>query len=355
LKFKGVALTIPLRIPTKPSTARCTIDLYVRYLLAQPQGSGCCELAEILKTVSHDSINRFLCRERYDPKDLFDELVVHGWIELVGGVLSGDDTVLEKPYSQLKATALLGYFWSSKAAKPVLGLSLVTLYYTSPNGLRVPINYRLYDKTEGKTKNQYLQEMWQEVRGWGLCPRAFTSDTWYAAKANLNLVKDDHTGFLVGVAKNRQVRLTLLQPYQRVDALTIPASGVLVYLKGVGRVKVFCQRFKNESCRYYVLYWPDAEALSAAGAADFEALHALHWGIECFHRAGKQLCALRRFRVRLKEAIHTHIFCAMRAFIELELQVWHQQLGNWYELHRQLYQDVARQFILQGPLLGAGS
>ena len=207
-----------MRILTKPSTAHCTIDLYVRYLLAQPQGSGCCELAEILKTVSHDSINRFLCRERYVPKDLFDELVNQGWLDLVGGVLSVDDTVLEKPYSQRKATALLGYFWSSKAAKPVLGLSLVTLYYASTNGLQVPINYRRYDKAEGKTKNQYFQEMWQAVRQWGLRPRAVTSDTWYAAKANLNVLKDDQTGFLVGVAKNRLVRLTPHQAYQHVSS-----------------------------------------------------------------------------------------------------------------------------------------
>ena len=341
-----------MRILTKPSTAHCTIDLYVRYLLAQPQGAGCCELAEILKTVSHDSVNRFLCRERYVPKDLFDELVSQCWIDLVGGVLSVDDTVLEKPYAQRKATALLGYFWSSKAAKPVLGLSLVTLYYTSVNGLRVPINYRLYDKTEGKTKNQYFQEMWQEVRQWGLRPRAVTSDTWYAAKANLNVLKDDQTGFLVGVAKNRRVRLTPHQAYQRVDTLEIPEAGMRVYLKGVGRVKVFCQRFKNESCRYYALSLPDPEALEAATAADFEQLHTRHWGIECFHRAGKQLCALKRFRVRLKEAIHTHIFCALRAFVELELQVWQQQLGNWYGLQRHLYQEVARQFILQSPLIG---
>ena len=339
-----------MRIATKPSTAHCTIDLYVRYLLAQPQGSGCCELAEILKTVSHDSINRFLCRERYEPKDLFDELVNQGWLDLVGGVLSVDDTVLEKPYSQREATALLGYFWSSKAAKPVLGLSLVTLFYTSATGFQVPVNYRLYDKAEGKTKNQYFQEMWQEVRQWGLRPQTVTSDTWYAAKANLNLLKTDQMGFLVGVAKNRQVRLTSQQPYQRVETLTIPDAGLLVYLKGVGPVKVFCQRFKNESCRYYALYLPDPEALASAGAADFERLHSLHWGIECFHRAGKQLCALRRFRVRLKEAIHTHIFCALRAFVELELQVWQQQLGNWYELQRHLYQEVARQFILQAPL-----
>ena len=344
-----------MRIPTKPSTAHCTIDLYVRYLLAKPQGAGCCELAELLKTVSHDSINRFLCRERYEPKDLFDELVAQGWMELVGGVLSIDDTVLEKPYAQRTATALLGYFWSSKAARPVLGLSLVTLYYSSPNGLRVPINYRLYDKEEGKTKNEYFREMWQEVQQWGLCPRAITSDSWYSSKENLNLLKNDQTGFLVGIAKNRGVRLPSQPEYQRVDSLMIPASGLLVYLKGVGRVKVFRRCFKNGACRYYALSLPDPEALAAAKAEEFEQLHSQHWGIECFHRAGKQLCALKRFRVRLKEAIHTHIFCALRAFIELEVQVWQQQLGNWYELQRHLYQDVARQFILQAPLTGRTS
>ena len=71
--------------------------------------------------------------------------------------------------------------------------------------------------------------MWQAVRQWGLRPRAVTSDTWYAAKANLNVLKDDQTGFLVGVAKNRLVRLTPHQAYQRVEALTIPESGRLVY------------------------------------------------------------------------------------------------------------------------------
>jgi len=34
--------------------------------------------------ISHDSVNRFLVRERFDPKDLFDEGKAR--IELVGGV-----------------------------------------------------------------------------------------------------------------------------------------------------------------------------------------------------------------------------------------------------------------------------
>ncbi len=58
---------------------------------------GCNRLAEILENVSHDSINRFLLRERYEAKDLFD--TVKNLIDLRGGILSVDDTVVEKHYS----------------------------------------------------------------------------------------------------------------------------------------------------------------------------------------------------------------------------------------------------------------
>jgi|GEM_PF-5275850 len=39
--------------------------------------------------------------------------------------------MLEKPYFQLKAPALLGYFWSSKAAKPVLEFSFLRFATTT--------------------------------------------------------------------------------------------------------------------------------------------------------------------------------------------------------------------------------
>jgi DDE superfamily endonuclease len=336
-----------LRVPSKPSTAHCTLDLYVRYLLAQPQGSGCCHLAEILESLSHDSVNRFLSREHYEPKDLFE--VMRLLIELEGGVLSGDDTVIEKPYADVKKTLLLGYYWSSKHSKAVLGISLITLYYTSANGLRVPINYRLYSKEDNKTKNDYFREMIEEVLHWGVRPRAVTTDAWYASKANLKQLIHHQLGFMVGVAKNRLVSVAGGK-YQRIDSLTIPQDGQLMHLKGVGQVKGFCKEYKDGSCRYYLLYLPDSEALAAATAQEFDDLHAMHWGIECFHRAAKQLCGLQRFRVRLSAAIHTHVFCSLRAFIELELRCWHQQMGNWYELQRQLYREVARRFIVQEPL-----
>lgn len=136
-------------------------------------------LAEILEGLSHDSVNRFLLRERYDPKDLDDEIKLH--IDLIDGTLSGDDTVIDKPYSAPFSTELIGYFWSGKHHRVVKGIQLITLYYTDVLGKSVPVNYRIYNKQEGKTKNDYLREMITEVLGWGLKPKMVTGDSWYKA------------------------------------------------------------------------------------------------------------------------------------------------------------------------------
>ena len=64
------------------------------YFCCQTKVGGCSRLAEILGDVSHDSINRFLLRERYEPKDLFS--TIEKIINLEGGILSVDDTVIEK-------------------------------------------------------------------------------------------------------------------------------------------------------------------------------------------------------------------------------------------------------------------
>jgi DDE superfamily endonuclease len=161
------------------------LDTYTLFLLAESKYPGCTRLAEILEGMSHDSVNRFLLRERYEPKDLFLEVSPH--INLTGGTLSGDDTVIDKPYSEPLLTELIGYFWSGKHHRVVKGIQLITLYYTDCSGKSVPLNYRIYNKQEGKTKNDYLREMITEVMDWGLKPKTVTTDAWYASKENLKL------------------------------------------------------------------------------------------------------------------------------------------------------------------------
>jgi len=301
-------------------------------------------LAEILEGLSHDSVNRFLLRERYDPKDLFDEVKLY--IDLTGSTLSGDDTIIDKPYSDPSLTELIAYFWSGKHYRIVKGIQLITLYYTDPSGKSVPVNYRIYNQQEGKTKNVYLREMITEVLGWGLQPKMVTGDTWYSSQENLKFFKDKELGFLMGIAKNRKVSIPDGE-FTQVKNLEIPEQGLLVHLKKIGQVKVFRRTFKNEVTRYYIMYLPNPDATWAITREEFKEFHSIHWGIECYHRAIKQLCGIERFMVRTTEAIYTHFFGAIRAFTQLELMRAEELIENWYELQRNLSLQVARDFILE--------
>lgn len=55
--------------------------------------------AEVLD-VYHDQVNRFLLQGRYTGKDLFEKTCPH--LVLVGGTLTVDDSILDKPYSLLE-------------------------------------------------------------------------------------------------------------------------------------------------------------------------------------------------------------------------------------------------------------
>ena len=103
-----------MRTLSKPSTAKCTLEHYTAFLLAEPRGAGCVRLAEVAGgAFAHDAANRFLNREDFSGKDLFEE--ARPLLELEGGSLSVDDTVLDKPYSQEGKTELVA---TSGAASP---------------------------------------------------------------------------------------------------------------------------------------------------------------------------------------------------------------------------------------------
>ena len=100
----------------RPSTARYTLPMYIGFLLGAPKQGSCCRLGEVMN-ISHDSATRFLQREHYDSKDLYDEAAP--LLNLKGGTLSVDDSVWDKPYSHY--LAFVGYFWSSKHHRTVKG------------------------------------------------------------------------------------------------------------------------------------------------------------------------------------------------------------------------------------------
>jgi hypothetical protein len=333
-----------MRQISKPSTAKCNLNKYILFLLSEPKQVSCVRLGEILKDVSHDSVNRFLLRESYTGQDLYQSVEPN--INKEGGVLSVDDTVIDKPYSNTSKADLIAYYWSGKHKRTVKGINLITLYYTDIEGKSFPVNFRLYNKQENKTKNEYFREMLTEVITWGLKPAFVTGDTWYASGENLEYIKHYGLGFLFAIEKNRSIALTSdLGKYSQVSTCEIPDAGLEMNLKGFGLVKVFRKVFKDEF-RHYIMYRPSPDQIGDIPYTLFKDIHDAHWLIESFHRTIKQVANVERFQVRQTVAISNHIFAAISAFMHLQLQCIHKLITNCYSLKRNLFNDVIRSFIL---------
>ena len=333
-----------MRAITKDTTANCNIEIYARYLLSEPLHATCTSLSQILKGVSHDSVNRFLLRENFSPQDLLKD--TEGKIDMVGGVISVDDMVLDKPYSDINKSELISYYYSGKHHNTVKGINIITLYYTDFHGIRVPINYRIIDPKDKKTKNELFREMLKEVLDWGFKPSYITGDSWYSSKENMKFITKYGIRFLFGIESNRIVSIekgTWVQ-VQKIENWN--DKGVEAYFKDFGHVVLFRQVSKD-SCRYYVIAKPidDDEKI---GGETFKNIHSIHWNIEQFHRAIKQLCNIEKFQVRKTQAVATHIFCSYLSYIKLELARSKNLIVNWYQVKKELFTDVIRKFISDG-------
>jgi hypothetical protein len=286
---------------------------------------------------------------------LFNE--VKGLVNLCGGTLSVDDSVLDKPYANY--IAYVGYFWSGKHHASVRGINLVTMYYTDTESNHYPMNFRVVDKSENKTNNEYFLEMLAELLAWGLKPAMVTGDSWYSCAKNLKVIKNNGLGFMFAVKSNRTVSLEK-GSWQQVQALDIPADGLEVWLKDFGKVKLFRTRLKDQ-LRHYVVYLPEEDKLSQFDHRAFDLVHDTHWQIEQYHRVIKQVCNIENFQVRGKQATKNHLFAAILGYVKLQRLTTIQAIRNCYQVRQDLFTSVVRTFISEchigenslGPLFSA--
>jgi DDE superfamily endonuclease len=316
---------------------------YIAYLLSEPKGSSCVRGGKVLQ-VSHDEVNRFLAGGKFTGKDLFDKALP--LLEPTGGTVSVDDTVIDKPFSDTEKTELVAKFYSGRHHKTVLGINLIVLHYTDIQGVSVPVNWRVYRHREGKSKNDYFKEMYNEVLLWGLQPSFVTADAWYSSVENLKFLRDREVGFMIGLEKNRIVS-TAAHCYQKLEQIAIPQQGLYLHLKAFDFIKVFQTVDQEGYERYYGVYMQDNERGRVLGRESFERLRLQHWKIEHLFRAVKQVGHLGHFFVRRTSAIKTHLFCVLRAFQRLIALTLDKFIQSVYQLRENLFLDAQRNFILQ--------
>lgn len=316
---------------------------YISYLLSTPVGSSCVKASEVLE-VSHDVVNRFLLSGDYSGYELFESIKPH--IDLRDGVLSVDDTILDKPYSSSESTELIGYFWSGKHHQTVKGISLIVLLYSKINGESYPINFRVYRHSDGLSKNDYFQQMVKEVWSWGLRPAWVSADSWYSSLENLKFLRNLEVHIWMGLEKNRQVSL---QPHQlqAVNNFDIPEDGLWAHLKGFDFIQIFQTVDKAGEVRYYLMYQTQKESdnIHLFKQHDFEQVKQHHWRIEMFFRYFKQCCQAEKFFVRNTQAIKNHLFAALRAAQVLVGMVNVQLIRSVYGFKRMIFLQSQIRFV----------
>ena len=291
---------------------RCTDDDYIQFLIASPKVVSCTEAARVQPRTplapAHDAFTRLLRRQEPDPGTLWRE--AEPLVQKNRGVLVLDDSTIDKLYS--RKIPLVTHHWSGKHHKVVRGINLITLLWTDGDR-KIPCDYRIFSKADGKTKNDHFWEMLLMARARGFSPRCVLFDGWYASLENLKQVRDYGWVWLTRLKGNRQV--TPEDGRKRMlDEVAISRRGTNVHLQGYGRIRVFRIDAKDGDAEY----WATNDLTMDEGMRQHYA--ETSFAIENYHRDLKQNCGVERCQARTEPAQRNHIGMALRAFLRLE---WH--------------------------------
>jgi hypothetical protein len=293
------------------SKPRCTDESYLDFLVASQGRVSCSEAARVQprspSAPSHDSFNRLLNRLEPDPDALWEE--AEPLVEKGRGVLVIDDSTLDHLYAQ--HIALVTRHWSGKHRKTVRGINLITTLWTDGDR-KIPVDYRVYSKADGKTKNDHFWEMMLMAKGRGFSPRYVLFDGWYAGLENLKQIRGHGWHWLTRLKGNRKVAhegRTLA-----LDEIALGAEGLALHLTGYGPIRVFRLDAPDGDTEY----WATSDLGMDAGARQQNA--ELAFAIENYHRDLKQNCGVQRCLMRSERAQRNHIGLSIRAFLRLE---WH--------------------------------
>jgi hypothetical protein len=318
---------------------------YCQYLLSSQINYTLTNMAEHLKSWSHDTLNRYLKGEKLTPRLLFEQ--VESLLEPdEKACLIFDDTVLEKSFGpKIEATRKQ---WSGNQKSVIRGIGLVSCVYVNPETENFwVIDYRIFDpERDGKTKLEHVRDMLGSVSHREVPFETVLMDSWYATKGLMMLIEGMGKRYYCPLKSNRQVDDSGGEhPYRRIDALEWSDGelerGKLIKVKGFPKehkVRLFRVAVHARRTEWIVTNDPS----SRDSARDAQKARALRWKIEEFHREAKQLTGIERCQCRAGRLQRNHIACA--------LLVWNRLKDLAYQSGMSVYQikhGLLRDYLVQ--------
>jgi putative transposase len=332
---------------SRMNPAKCSLDLYANFLIANQNRYSGLELERVTPVVdmSHDSVTRFLANSNFVPSELWK--VSEPLVKREEGYLVGDDTLLDKRYSRHNEWARVQYSGASHGL--VNGICLVNLLWTNlsdeDNAKIVPVDYRVYDLKKGdtgpdaKTKNDHFRDMLDEAKTRGFKPECVLMDSWYGSIENMKHIVKMGWRFMTNLKSNRQVSVEQ-GSYIPVENLNFEGGLVKeVWLKEFGKVLVFRLVDQDGGTMHIATH-----DLSMTDPEKFRGHWKPRWRIEEFHRGIKQTAGVAKCYATRAASQKTHILAAFIAFIRMEVRrlkdaVW------WYEQKASITRYATARFL----------
>lgn len=320
---------------------KITAEDYVKFLIASPNNFTCTEAARTQPQetdAAHDAYTRLLQRLPDNTNLLWEE---SKGLVTFRGILLFDDSTLDKPFAN--KMELVSYHWSGNHHRVVKGINVVTALWT--NGKRIiPMDFRVYNKTDGKTKNDHFCEMLRVAKDRRLNPEYIGFDSWYATLDNLKLIRTLGWEWITRFKENRMVNPDGKEKGNvNISTVEIPESGRILHLRGYGFVKVF----KIVSDKGDIEYWATSDLkMKTEKCKD---LKGKSWKIEEYHRGIKQCCGVENSQLQTAQGQKNHILLSILAFLKLEWQ--RIKVGiSWYEIKAAIIRNAVRLFRIK-PLI----
>ena len=330
------------------------LDLYRDYLISSFGQTTATGLSALLnQEISHDAVQRFLSEAKRTSSDLWRIVKRHvRKIESAEGVLIVDDSIAEKPYTDVND--IVCWHYDHTHGRTIKGINFVTCLYHSQS-VSLPVGFEIVAKTElytdakdGKekrrskrTKNEMYRDLVRQAVKNLMVFTYVLSDIWFASAENMKFVKTTlKKEFVMPIKGNRKVALSVSDKqegrYQRADTLEVEAlTPVTVYLEEVPfPLLLVKQVFTNEDGSTGIL-----DLVSSDTTLDGNGMTMLYqkrWNVEPYHKSLKQNASLEKSPTQTVTTQTNHFFAALCGYIKLELLKSDTKL-NHFALKAKLY------------------
>ena len=339
------------------------LELYTDYLLSSFGATTATGLSATLEgAVSHDQVTRFLSREDYDSKTLWQQVKpMVRVMEQPDGVLIFDDTIEEKPHTD--ENELISWHFDHSQNRSVKGINILNCVYHAGSAavpvayelIRKPLVYR--DAKTGRlkrksevTKNELMRRMLRVCQRNQLQYRYVLADSWFSARENLDCIRQElDRHFVVGIKSALSYAGKLQGHFSRIDSLDLPErQAVQCWLRGLD----FPVRLSPS------LYKQGRQHRDNLASSDLDcdgptvSIYQKRWKVETFHKTLKSNAALAKSPTRTERTQSNHCFMSIYAAFRLEgLRLKHGM--NHFALRAWLYLKAIRHAFDELQLLKA--